>query len=962
MATPSSLESLIAPGAQVVVRDEDWLVRSVAQTATDGLKVRVIGTSELVREQEATFLTHLDEVRPLRPEATRLVPDPTPGFRRGRLYLEALLRKTPLPLAESRLAVGHRQLLDPLDYQRRPVRVALEALRPRLLIADAVGLGKTLEVGMLLSELIRRGRGDRILVVTPRHILEQFQHELWTRFAIPLVRLDSEGIQRVRQKIPATRNPFTYYKRVIISIDTLKNAGRYRHHLENITWDAVVIDECHNLVNRGTLNNQLARVLAPRTEALILTSATPHNGKPESFAELVRLLDPTAIADPKRYGRDEIQHLYLRRHKNSSDVAAEVGAAWADRLKPQGVPVAASPAENAVLDELADLWLYPRDGRSPASGPGRRLLPWTLLKAFLSSHWALAETIASRRRTLAEAAITGAGGRSEAEREREDEALQRLQRLLAKIDDQSAAKLAGLVETLRRIGVGPGSPTRAVVFSERHATLEWLAQAVPARLGLGRDAVRVLHGGLADVEQQRIVEEFALAESPVRLLLTGDIAAEGVNLHRQCHDLVHFDLPWSLITIEQRNGRIDRYGQEHPPRVWALLLVPRHPRVRGDLDVLARLLDKEDAAHRTLGDAGSLMGLRSASEEEEAITRAIAEHRPLDEVVPDQPRGEFDLLMALTGGDGAAAPVATVTPPRLFDSDEAFLDEALREVYEDPDRELEIRRSPEHRLLSLVPPEDLRRRLEVLPQSYLAEQKVLERLRLTADREVALERLRLARERSRSLWPDVLYLSSQHPVLDWATDKVLARLGRNEALVLVAEVASPTFLILGMYSNKRGQPTIVEWMAIDRLPDYPHVRPLEPVLREARVGAAMANPGQGWRPADLADLQDLVPRAVEEARGHMKAVRDEAGRVVAERVEAYAARLRAWRREAERLALAIEVPGFRQRREREVEAVAGEVEKLIGELGTSGEPLVRVVAVLVPPGRRAGAGFAGGSA
>ena len=145
---------------------------------------------------------------------------------------------------------------------------------------------------MILSELIRRGRGEKILVVTPRHILEQFQHELWTRFAIPLVRLDSEGIQRVRREIPGNRNPFTFYKRAIISIDTLKNAGRYRHHLEGIRWDAVVIDECHNLVNRGTLNNQLARVLAPRTEALLLTSATPHNGDPESFAELIRLLDP----------------------------------------------------------------------------------------------------------------------------------------------------------------------------------------------------------------------------------------------------------------------------------------------------------------------------------------------------------------------------------------------------------------------------------------------------------------------------------------------------------------------------------------------------------------------------------------------------------------------------------------------------------------------------------------------
>ena len=95
------------------------------------------------------------------------------------------------------------------------------------------------------------------------------QHEMWTRFALPFVRLDSVGIQRVRQKLPATRNPFTIYKRAIISIDTLKN-DRYLAHLRKHRWDAVVIDESHNVTNSQTQNNRLARVLAPNTDALIL--------------------------------------------------------------------------------------------------------------------------------------------------------------------------------------------------------------------------------------------------------------------------------------------------------------------------------------------------------------------------------------------------------------------------------------------------------------------------------------------------------------------------------------------------------------------------------------------------------------------------------------------------------------------------------------------------------------------
>jgi SNF2 family DNA or RNA helicase len=120
---------------------------------------------------------------------------------------------------------------DPLGYQQATVRKALDPanLRTRILLADAVGLGKTLEIGFILSELIRRGRGERILIVTPRHVLEQMQNEMWSRFAIPFVRLDTLGIQRVRQKLPATRNPFSYFKRVIISIDTLKSNAYLAH-------------------------------------------------------------------------------------------------------------------------------------------------------------------------------------------------------------------------------------------------------------------------------------------------------------------------------------------------------------------------------------------------------------------------------------------------------------------------------------------------------------------------------------------------------------------------------------------------------------------------------------------------------------------------------------------------------------------------------------------------------------
>ncbi|MCX5959417.1 MAG: DEAD/DEAH box helicase [Cyanobacteria bacterium] len=315
-------EAVLAPGARIECRSAEWLVRGLGCSSDGQQVVDVVGVSPFLREKEARFLVEVERAagsfKVLQPEDTELVCDPSPRYRDSLLFIEAHLRRS-VP-TDAALVVGHRAAMDALPYQLLPAAKALAIPRQRLLIADAVGLGKTLECGILCSELIRRGRGRRLLVVTSKSMLVQFQKEFWTRFSIPLVRLDSVGIQRIREQIPGNQNPFHTFDKTIVSVDTLKNDREYRVYLDNASWDIIVIDECQNVAERasGAMRSQRSRLaerLATRSETLILLSATPHDGKPESFASLMTMLDPTAIADPSHYSKDDIRDLYVRRFR-----------------------------------------------------------------------------------------------------------------------------------------------------------------------------------------------------------------------------------------------------------------------------------------------------------------------------------------------------------------------------------------------------------------------------------------------------------------------------------------------------------------------------------------------------------------------------------------------------------------------------------------------------------------------
>ena len=304
-----------------------------------GYKIVCDGVSELVRGREAVFLTALEPaIEVLDPAKTRLVPDDSAQFTDSILYMESQLRQAVPNDAE--VHVGHTAAMDLVPYQLDPARLALARPRQRILIADAVGLGKTLEAGILVSELIARGRGRRILVLAVKSMLTQFQKEFWNRFTIPLTRLDSIGIQRVRSRIPTNYNPFYYYDKAIISIDTLKQDAEYRTYLEPASWDIIVIDEAHNVAYRGTgsLRSRLAKLLARRSDTLIMLSATPHDGKARSFASLVNMLDAAAITDPDNYTKEDF------RRASSSAVSRRTCRTRCARRSPTGrCPRGSSP-------------------------------------------------------------------------------------------------------------------------------------------------------------------------------------------------------------------------------------------------------------------------------------------------------------------------------------------------------------------------------------------------------------------------------------------------------------------------------------------------------------------------------------------------------------------------------------------------------------------------------------------
>lgn len=941
--------NVLAPGARVLVRDAEWLVRRVDRTSTGGQALSVVGISELVRDKESIFLTEIEKsIEALDPVDTQLVQDTSSSYQASLLYMESLLRQT--PPTDDNLYLGHRAAMDLVPYQLDPALQALQQPRQRLLIADAVGLGKTLEAGVLLSELIRRGRGKRILVATVKSMLTQFQKEMWSRFTIPLTRLDSVGIQRLRSRIPTNHNPFYYYDKAIISIDTLKQDAEYRTYLENAYWDVIVIDEAHNVAERGagsSLRSRLAKLLARKSDTLIMLSATPHDGRARSFASLMNMLDPTAIANPDDYQPEDIKGLFIRRFKK--DIQSQVERAFKER-EISVARCSASLAEEAAFDTFTNVRFTQLDkGRTAGE-----LFKTTLEKALFSSPAACLATITNRIKRLT---------KTEDPAYAEDiHALEDLAGYVEDIAPKDFSKHQKLLTVIRdpKLGFGwTGKDTRdrLVIFTERIETLNFLAANLPRDLGLTKEQVEILHGTLPDVDQNKIVEDFGREEAPVRLLIASDVAAEGINLHFLSHRMIHFDIPWSLMIFQQRNGRIDRYGQEQTPLIAYLVTESQNAKIRGDIRILELLVQKDEQAVKNIGDPSVLMGVYDIEEEEKITARAIEQGQSAEEFAVFLEMKAFDPLALIMSAEalpmGKEAEAKTRTMPSLFRDDFTYLQAAMQHLRQT--MPLQVDFFPEEQQVTFTAPEEVKHRFRFLPSEVWPDDGVF---MLSARRKIIQDEIKRSRKEEK-VWPRIHYLWLLHPVLEWVNDKVLAAFGRHQAPVLtLREVLAPTeviFIMSGLIPNRKAHPSVHRWFGIRfDSGQFSGIEDFEAVCGRTRLGRQrLPNPGSA---VNIETLKQLLPEAVSQARRWMHEQRQQFEDKINEKLNAHLTALERLRtkqyqqlelRFADTQQLATIVQGRKERERRAIDQVFAEyLEWVQDTMTTEDHPYIQVVAVL----------------
>jgi superfamily II DNA or RNA helicase len=570
------LEHDFMPGNLVRARGREWVVQS--ESRRDWLRLRPLGGAD---DDTISLIPEL-ELQPVTP-ATFPWPEPEhAGNHAAALLLRDALRLK-LRAGGGPFRSFGNIAVEPRGYQLVPLLMALRLTTVRLLIADDVGVGKTIEAGLIARELMDRGEITRLAVLCPPHLVEQWQSELETRFNLQAVALTSASAARVERDLPHGVSLFDHYPVVVVSLDYIKSE-RHREHFLAIAPECVIVDEAHTCASSGAGKQLrfelLQRLVKDEDRHLIMLTATPHSGDETAFYNLLSLLDPRFIALQNRMSagdplRQELaRHFVQRRRKDIAEWQAQTGdgRGFPRRMKTE-VTYQLSGDWGAFFDSVQD---YCRELAETIEqqGEGRGGLIWyatlALLRCVASSPAAAVKALSTRLEGSFETDDLLTDERlhdgeadnldsSDLEPPAQLEEASRLQgliqeaeRLSGKAGDPKLAALIRHVEALVKDGYHP------VVFCRYIATAHYVAEHL--RKAFPKATVESITGEYTPEERRERVE--AMEEGEPRILVATDCLSEGINLQHLFTAAVHYDLAWNPTRHEQREGRVDRFGQQ----------------------------------------------------------------------------------------------------------------------------------------------------------------------------------------------------------------------------------------------------------------------------------------------------------------------------------------------------------------------------------------------------------------
>ena len=624
-------------GSLVRTRGREWVV--LPGTDDELVMVRPFGGTDA---EITGILTALEKVEP----STFAPPNPEhPGdHRSAQLLRDALVlgfRSSAGPFR----SVGHLAVT-PRPYQLVPLLMALRQDTVRLLIADDVGIGKTIEAALIARELLDQGDITRTCVLCPPHLAEQWQAELAAKFHIDAQLVVASTAGALERRLPVGRTIFDEYPHVVVSIDFIKS-DRRRDEFVRACPEFVIVDEAHVCADAGSTRRhqryQLVRQLSEDSRRhLVLVTATPHSGKEDPFRSLLSLISPafsdlpdSLVGEENRHHREHLaRHLVQRRRSDIRDYL-QADTKFPDREETELTYDLSAPYRLFFDEVLA----YARASvRTHEPGAHSTRVRWWsalgLLRALASSPAAAAATMRTRATTSDSASAEDADeiGRATvldlddieeapdvvpgSDTGEGDTALARRLREMARRADELRGDDDAKVVTAARIVRGLlDDGFQVIVFCRFIETAEYVAEEFRRRLGR-RVEVEPVTGLLPPAERDARVR--ALGGHDRRVLVATDCLSEGINLQDHFSAVVHYDLPWNPTRLEQREGRVDRFGQP-ASTVRAVTYYGADNRI--DESVLNVLLRKHRTIRSALGVSIPVPG--STSDVIEAVTEQV---------------------------------------------------------------------------------------------------------------------------------------------------------------------------------------------------------------------------------------------------------------------------------------------------------------------------------------------------